>query len=452
MAAMIPDRTPGAAAPSVMTTRRHERRDLLMAAALAACAWFVYTLGPVEFLSNDTRPALLTAMSLVLEGDFDLDEYRWHIVGQRRDLPYYVLTSAEGGIVSRFGIGAPLAALPVFALILTVTKDLTVPEVFAIGRYTASMYVAFAVALVFLCARRMGYGLRMSIAAAAIYGFGTAAFSVASQALWQHGPAQMFLALALWSLLNEGRGWLVLGGAALGFMAICRPPDSFIVLAIAAAVIISRRRQPLSMAAFTLSAAPFAIAQLLFNTVHFGSPFIFAQTIEVVGQGVPPYQSYWQAPIFTGLVGLLLSPSRGLFVYSPVFLWLFAMPRKAWYRWPVPLRGAVIGSVLMFLMLSRYYGWYGGWCFGYRMLADATPALTLALLPTLQSLNARTLPALVASALLSIIIHSAGAYNYSPGDWDRHPNIDQNLDRLWSLTDSQLVYVLTQPKSHLPPR
>lgn len=427
------------------------RTDILASFAIAIVLLAAYLLTPLEFLGNDARPAILTSVSLFHEHDFDLDEYEGMIRGRRRDLPYYVLSTADEQLVSRFGMGTPLAALPLFAPVLAQTRSFSVADGFAVGRKAASMYVAFAAALLFLCARRLQASLGHALVIALVYGLGTTAFSVCSQALWQHGPAQFFLVLALWALLHEGTLFSWLAGCALGWMFLCRPPDGLLIVSLTAAMGWKWRHRPRALAAFALGAMPLVIAQLLYNAAYFGEPWRFGQIGQVVGRGALPHASYWQNPMLEGLAGQLVSPSRGLFVYSPVFVWLLWKPQRAWAAWSTPVRAGMIGSLLLLLMLSRYYGWYGGWCFGYRMLSDVAPILVLALLPALSALERTGRVLFAASVVASVAIHAAGAYNYSPGGWDMHPDLDHHLERLWSVTDSQLVYVFTQPKVHVSP-
>ncbi len=425
----------------------------------------VYLAPPAEFLGNDTVPSVLTATSLARSGDADLDELEPVIRGNRRDLPYWVVPTVDGHLVSRFGIGAPLVALPVFGPALLVKGAIDERAALLLGRLVAALCVSAATVLLHASARRIGATARVALAVAGLYALGTSALSLSSQALWQHGPAQLALTLGAYLLIRataapgtagapspRSTPWLLAGaGASFSLVVLCRPPDAIFALAAGVAVLVRFRRRTSNVAAFVVGALPLALALLSFNDRHFGSPFSIGQTHVVTGRDALPHASYWDTPFFTGLAGLLVSPSRGLFVYTPAFLLLLWRPRRTFEQLPLAVRALLVGAIALVLVMARYYGWYGGYCFGYRMIADATPVLALALVPGLASLSRRGWAAFGALAAASVVIHAAGALNYSPGDWDSHPDLDAHADRLWSVRDGQLVHVFTRRKTHVEP-
>jgi hypothetical protein len=305
--------------------------------------------------------------------------------------------------------------------------------------------------LLYLAARRLRARRGASLVVALLYAFGTCAFSVASQGLWQHGPAELFLALGLFLLARDTSRWAPAAGAAFAAATVCRPPDMVFAAAAAIYIVARWRRQPRRIGAFLLYATPFLVAQLAYNYRYFGAPWIFGQTLKVVGADALPDADYWANNPLIGIAGLLVSPSRGLFVYTPAFIALALLLRRTWRAQPAFLRLQLAGVVALILVLSRYYGWYGGMCFGYRMLADAAPALCLLSLPVYEALTRVRRRAYLVAVGLSVIIHALGAYNYSVVDWDAHPDIDRNRHRLWSISDSQLRYVLTHRRTFLPP-
>ncbi len=419
-----------------------------MAGLVFAAALAVFLSPPLQFLGNDTRPAVFTAVSLAKRADFDLDEFAPALKGKLPNWPYYVLPTRDGGGVSRFGMGPPLVAVPVFLPVLLLKGKVTEAEAFQLGRLAGAICVAAAAALLFLTGRRAGWPRANALAVAVLYAFGTCAFSVASQALWQHGPAELFLALGLFLLAGRGGPF---AGAAFAAAVLCRPPDAVFALAATAHALVCWRRTPRRLLIFFVTAAPLALAQLAYNHSHFGASWHFAQTLKVTGQDALPDAEYWANNPLVGLLGQLLSPSRGLFVYTPAFLFVVVGLLWTWKRQPPFLRFQLGGALVLLLLLSRYYGWYGGWCFGYRMLVDAAPALCLAAGPLIEGLVGARRFVFAAALAASVVIHGAGAFNYSPGDWDMHPDIDKHRERLWSVSESQLVYVFTHRRHLVAP-
>jgi hypothetical protein len=61
-------------------------------------------------------------------------------------------------------------------------------------KLAATLITALSVLLLFFAIRRMAQD-RIAWFIALIYAFGTSGFNISSQALWQHGPSQLFLTL-----------------------------------------------------------------------------------------------------------------------------------------------------------------------------------------------------------------------------------------------------------------
>ena len=86
-------------------------------------------------------------------------------------------------------------------------------------------------------------------------------------------------------------------------------------------------------------------------------------------------------PVWVGILGNLVSPSRGIFVYSPFFLLGVIAVVAFWKR--LPFRTLAVLCLCWFglhLWLSaRAASWWGGWSFGPRLLTDASLALVVLL-------------------------------------------------------------------------
>jgi len=454
----------------------------------------VYSANCSPLLGNDTRPVRYAAVSLVKRGDLDLNEFAPAIRQGRPGWPYWVTVTSAGRIYSRFGFGTVLAAAPLFAAALHGRGGkLPEGEALLLAKLVRSLHVAATAALLYLLAYALlghlapGLGSArgssstrhlLALAVGGIYGLAGCAFSTVSQALWQHGPAELWLTVALallflatappgavrelWPPLSRLRPGLAAGGAggALAAMVTCRPPLALFALAgVAVAGLADARARRLHLLPLLLlGAAPLAIAQALYNLELTGSPLVFSQMLQVEGPDRLPHAHYWRPSVLTGLAGLLVAPSRGLLVYSPVYLLLLVRPRARWRGAGLVGKSSLVASALYLLVQSSYYGWYGGATFGYRMLVDLTPLLALALLPVLLLLPgprrglaapdgrpARPSPGRASLRVLfavllgiSVAIHTAGALCYSPEGWDFRVRVDDHPERLWSLTDSQL--------------
>lgn len=394
-----------------------------LALALALC---VYLANGAVATTGDTIPARSLPFSLLREGNFDLDELAF----PRSERPPYYLERSRGHYVSSYPVGAPLLALPIY---LPSALGTVVPEssfALQLEKLAAATLTALSVAVLFLTVRRLapvGWAWAFTIA----YALGSSSLSTSSQALWQHGPSQLAIASALYCLVR-GRAeprWLAFSGFPLAMAVVCRPTDILLALPVAGYVLIRHRS---ALLGFIASALPAAVFQLWYNVAYFGNP--------LRTQFAPTDGDVWSAALGQGLAGLLLSPGRGLLVYSPVFILSVAGAMLAWRRGGDALLRAVgLGVLLTVLVYGQWTNWWGGHGYGPRLLADLAPSLALLLCP-LQPWLARPWPRalFVVLAAWSVLAHAAGAF-WQDGRWNAAPDVNVFPARLWSWTDNPLA-------------
>jgi hypothetical protein len=107
----------------------------------------------------------------------------------------------------------------------------------------------------------------------------------------------------------------------------------------------------------------------------------------------------------------------------------------------VLLKYLSLAPLLLILLTSKWSIWWGGWSYGPRLLADATPFLCLYLYRPLERFEARAwLRCIFASlAVLSISLHTLGVF--SDGTWNtKMTHGDPNPAPLWSWVDSPPVF------------
>lgn len=83
--------------------------------------------------------------------------------------------------------------------------------------------------------------------------------------------------------------------------------------------------------------------------------------------------------IIEALYGILFSPSRGLFVFSPFLLVVFFAAIGFWGRLKNNrLYWICLGWWALYVtMIANLFGWEGGYCFGPRLFVDSIPAFVL---------------------------------------------------------------------------
>lgn len=159
--------------------------------------------------------------------------------------------------------------------------------------------------------------------------------------------------------------------------------------------------------------------------------FVFLSEI-VWQQSLPDYYlpSRLEAGDFwVALFGNLISPSRGLFIFSPLILALpLIFPKrsdlKAEFRWWWLV--AVTWPVTHCIVISRFPHWYGGHCYGPRLMVDVLPGLFILFLhywpQGLKPFGRVIILVLVAS--LGVWINAIqGLRNPETRMWNMRPNI-----------------------------
>jgi len=138
---------------------------------------------------------------------------------------------------------------------------------------------------------------------------------------------------------------------------------------------------------------------------------------------------------------LLLSPNRGLFIYTPAAALVIptvCRPDRAAPRW---LAYAPFGVVGYLLLYSAWSGWWGGHCYGPRFLTDALPVIALCAVPAVERLwqsgSGRLL--VLAVAFWGLLVQAIGVY-CDDNSWNALPvSVDRASWRVWKWDDPQIV-------------
>jgi hypothetical protein len=395
----------------------------------------------VVFIGHAASPAIQTsdshwvihiAMSVVREGNLDLDEYRRAV-----SLDYsmaYSLQEYNGHLYSVYPPTLPILVAPLVALLNLFSGGalhetlLTVAAV-RLEVYIASLVVA-ATCVVLLAVLRHWLPVLSAIAVTLVFAFGTAAWSTASRGLWQHGPTMLLLALALFCLLDPKR--MAWAGLFMGLAFAVRPTNLLSVVAFAVYIAFCNRRTLITYLALAVEAYA-VFAYITFRT--YGT--LQAPNYNRLGIELHPH-------FVEALAGHLVSPARGLLIFSPVVL-LSLIGAVMWLR-----RRDRVGImlfavvVLHWIAMSGYSHWWAGWSYGPRYMTDILPYLAILCVPAVQWLMAHRAPALKAAVVVlvvcSVLFNANGALSDAGFNWNGKPrNIDDAQDRLWDWSDPQFL-------------
>ena len=266
---------------------------------------------------------------------------------------------------SIFPPGVAFLAFPFFLpFVLAGADPLNLGLLVRVGHVAAATIEVIATLLLWSLMRRF-VSARWALALVLLYFFGTSVRTIASQALWQHAGVHLAIAVALWLVLSSAagraRGASSLRALRSGLGAVVRqttgaarpvPPRG--ALRADASSRSSARRSVSSRCSCT-------------TRVAFGNPL-------EQGYGTKPFDT---SPL-VGLYGLLLSPSRGLFVYEPyialrVRAVVFLKPGRSSLE--LRLLSLAYAWAATAILYSTYAEWWGGRVFGPRFLDDLAPVL-----------------------------------------------------------------------------
>jgi hypothetical protein len=365
------------------------QKTLMVSVILFMVVFVVYFLSPV-IQSSDSRLSIYVSMSIIRQGNIDLDEYNDWIEG------YYALQPLNGHIYNKYPIGPSLIALP-FAWIAdtvsggTFNDSLLTSWPVLLEIIIACFVVALAAVFVFLTAH-LYLPLLPSLFIAAIFAFCTSAWGIASRALWQHGPSMLVLELVLYLLARQQKSLLSVVGFVAGFSYLIRPSNAITIVIVALYVaVVYRRYFVYYLLGLALCLVPFILHSLsVYQTLV---PTYYLQ------QGVS-FQRFFEA-----LAGHFISPARGLLVFSPILLLSFVgigikLRERTFNRLDLAMSAILF---LHWIAISLFLDWVGGLSYGSRYFSDVVPYFVYFTIPAVAWLIKRRSIAWGAVAVLFVV-------------------------------------------------
>jgi len=416
---------------------------VLWPVAVFALVFAIYNANGREITSWDSHPLRFTAIELAARGTLTLDR----AVAALPVLKFLpgVAVDVDGRYRSAYPVlPAVLAAGMAKALETIGVLDLAAPDAGTlVAKLTASALTAFGVACAFVVVRRR---LRPwpALFAAAGFGLGTNLWAVASQTLWQTETAVaslggVALCLAVPADRLTGRR---LGVAAmlLGIAGAARPQLAPAIAVMA--VSIAGRRGRLKDLWTLVPLALITGAVLALNVRWFGHPLGAMPMLEARHATDHALAGTFANPL-GGAAGLLVSPSRGLLIFSPVVAVVLAAGAALWRAsWRDDLRWWACAATVQFAFYASYSVWWGGHTYGPRYCLDILPLLVPVAAAGLPWLLARGWRRAAAAGALawSCLLAGTGAFVYPNDGWNITPvNVDQDHARLWDWRDPQFA-------------
>ena len=405
----------GPAVPATPPEIPNRDRSRLRASLLIGLfCMLVYNANLRSISAGDTYPARYLPFAILKHHTLFLDPIAKVAAQGRSDLAFWMPHRPDGHSISLYPVALPVLISPLYLpavgyLNLRGWSDARFDHVARVmEKLTASLLAALSASLLYLLLlRRAKASIALLLTVA--YAFGTTTWVISSQALWQHGLAGLLVIGALLFLTAPCTLPRALAtGLLLGLIAANRPPDVILgaALGIYALVWAGRRRAVLLSAA---AALPMLLV-LFYNFIAAGNAG--------GGYGMIGKAQFFAHPLFAGAAGLLVSPTRGLLVYSPFFVFL----ALAWRHVPRDRkeRGLTLAMTIAVILQIALYAkadWRGGMSWGPRYMTDLLPFLIWILVPVvtaLQSVGWMVFRILIG---VSIVLQALGAFTYS-GSYD----------------------------------
>lgn len=324
-----------------------------------------------------------------------------------------------------------------------------------IGSVTTALAAVVVASAAERLARKRHRRAAVGIVVGLLFALTTSAWSEASRTIDEHGPAMLCLAAAFWCALEiaaagggdePGRPLVpVAMGACLAGSYVMRPTNAVLVVAVGCWLVWRHRSKLL----------PFVGGGLAV-----GLGWVVATRV-AYGTWLPPYFSgdrlELHAAYLEALAGNLVSPSRGILVYSPALVAPAAAGVVlAWRRDAVGpssrslLLVLAVAVVVHWVAISAFPHWWGGHSYGPRFFTDVGVPLAVMSTPAVDRLfdlrwsagPAIARLALAVSATLvawSGFVHFEGAAFADSSCWNSRPDVDLHSDRLWDWSDAQFL-------------
>ena len=337
----------------------------------------------------------------------------------------------EGHYYAVGSIGPSLLALPAYLAARPLLSAIALPErreraALAVMTLAASVLPGVLLGLgVYLFARKLvpheGHALLLALT----YGLATTAFPY-SKAMFQHQASALGAFggfYLIWRVVREGAApWrLWVAGLLFGLAAVSEyPVVLFLGLIFLWGVAEARDRRPFQRIVW--GALPLLLLFAAYNLAIFGTPLPVGYRYHVEYQGMHA-QGFMgiTRPSVEALVGITVSPYRGLFFISPVLVLaipgLLRMRRNPRERRTALLIAAIAAGFVLYV--GSYGYWSGGDAIGPRFLVPLIPFLMVPMAYSLEALMPRPLGrlgvgVLVAISALNVWVQSVAGQRYPP--------------------------------------
>lgn len=410
---------------------------------------------------SDTLAIKVLNFSLLRGEGFETSKLRWEMASAGVGEPWLAEDVGKAqpppeDKLQRSNMDRPPFAIlpffPIYAAYHGLDLPVTLFSVNLLGKIFSVFYALAALWLLHGIALNLNASRSLALTATAIFGAGTSIWQYVAGGFWTTSGFVPFFAAGIYfaTLPKLTPGRVLAAGLFWGYAIACRQQDAVLVAPFALALLL---RYPKGWRPFVLSMFVLVLAALSTNLVSSGSalgpystssPSMRFQLLNANAEKLEYFGSGW----WKGLAGTLVSPSRGLFVFTPFLLfplfWLAgrlgAAGKPLARQTRHLLAAAAAGIALQTLVIGGFKFWWSGWAWGPRFNTGSMPAffvLFILLWPARWNRWSRALFALAVG--WSVFVQGLGAYKYNLWTWNAEPiNVDEAPARLWDVKDNPI--------------
>lgn len=400
-------------------------------------SWFLlfkFEINSLPLQSEDVIPSIFTSITIVKERTIYLNSYYEMMIGKYPQpddpslTPFY-LRKIGSNYVSAFPIMSSLVALPVFLIYLPFVSTLSWNDVYYLSHLSGSFVMASCLVLLYYFFHEvLKTSNKISNILIIIYGFATINFPLISQALWQHGTVQFFLILSLIFWMKEK---YFLTFLFLGFAVLSRPTAGIVLIILGLYLLYNKKLTWNLVQKVSLG---------LIIPVSFFLFYNYTYYQDISNQGYSSQLSNsWLGNFPESFIGMWISPSKGLLVYSPIFIFsLFGLYHGFKKNSLVSISFWVI--LLHTLVLSKWKHWYGGFGFGYRMASDILPFFIIPLWYLFNEYYEKIKTKVILVLAISVSIQLSGMAFFDSIWHNAYDTGFRNTSWLWSINNSEAIF------------
>lgn len=327
----------------------------------------------------------------------------------------------DGRDYSWFGIGSVLLGLPFYLL----GKQLGVEPATLVPLVNVLVSAATN-SLIYIFLHCIGYSRRVSVIVSLIYGFTTMACYYAKDP-GDQCIETFFILLSVYCMYRytvTGKlSFTIYAAASVGMAVITRVNAVIAIPAILTLPLLEYffsnhyhskfKQMSKFICVFIIGLVPFVALFMWYNHYRYGSVLETGNGIMATKWGVSLFAG---TNPFTGLVGLLLSPGKGFFYYSPM-AFLFFLSIRHFFRSNSKIFLCFVTLIISYIIFyAKFFTWHGDWAWGPRYLLAILPYFIIPLASIINNPSEKLKSFIIALSILGFTIQviaiSINPYRY----------------------------------------